>query len=107
MKTPHIHADALRALAEGKKLQWQYVGSDASWCDLHDRSFLRLLVEGDTSLTFREKPTTRQYRVALYAHPVSGVTTATVDNGDEAFDCEEDRYFSHWLTDWIEYEVPL
>ena len=107
MTTPHIHAAALRALAEGKKLQWKYIDSGDYWCDLCDSHFLKLLAEGDKNLVFRERPPVHQYRVALYVHPSTGATTVTADDADDAFDCEKERYFSRWLTDWIEYEETV
>lgn len=104
MTTPHIHADALRALADGKQLQWQYIGRGRDWADLQHSYTFDVLIQGGKSMRFRVKAVPRLYRVALYIYPTGGVTTATVDSKEEAIDVEEDRFFSRWLTDWIEYE---
>lgn len=102
----HKLADILRAIAEGKDIQWRskdwkrYCGND-SWnpCDYTHEVKLFELNE------YRIKPDTKKYRVAEYKNTHGMETFLTVCH-DTKYGAEYEKAFGfvRWVSDWIEYE---
>lgn len=57
MKTPHKHAEVIRAYADGSTIQYKYK-ADQVWVDTTNPSFLEVN-------EYRVKPEPKKYRVAL------------------------------------------
>ena len=99
MSTPRMHAELIKAWADGAKIQYyDHIGN--RWVDWEFPSWR-------PSMTYRVKPKTKKYRVALFTvSPPSdgaGVHLAINDIQDDMY--EKAPGFSRWLTDWVEYEV--
>lgn len=95
----HKHADVIIAFAEGKQIQWRRGGMD--WTDTNTINGLEL-----SDLSWRIKPASPQYRVALMKNDGSGNPYPFIIHKKSAEKGIEEHYnFSRWLTDWTEYEV--
>ena len=89
----------IKAWGEGKEIQ--SFSSQGFWYDLnrYDCTFMNPVE------TYRIKPKTNKYRVALFRgaseYPVllTDLTTAIAT--------EKGTQFIRWLTDWVEYEVSV
>lgn len=98
MKTPHKHAEVIKAWADGAQVQI-YTGSQ--WADVGRPSW-------EDDLEYRIKPEPRKgwYRVALYVD-FGSYWTATIDHWGhrKEADIEKSDGFSRWLIPRTEYEV--
>lgn len=91
-KKPHVHAELIKAWADGAEIQVKFYGDEAwvdtlypFWCVDHK---------------YRVKPEPKKYRVALFKSGELGTT-----NSKETEDYwESHKNFSRWLTDWTPYE---
>lgn len=97
MKTPHKHADVIKAWADGAQIQlrseyskrWEDCISDPVWCD---------------SIQYRVKPDVK-YRVGMFRNKVTGKEYPfIVTNSKMKEYYEQSIYFLGWITDWIEVE---
>jgi hypothetical protein len=97
MKTPHKHAEVIKAWADGASIQCKITDYSNDWfdCELPTFSLTRL---------YRVKPETIKYRVALLEDGRGTLSTATWDERDLGRVNENSR-FVKWLTDWVEVEV--
>ncbi len=96
-KTPHKHAEVIRAYADGATIEY-FDDADEVWYVIDNPSF-------HDSVKYRVQPETKKhkYRVALFCNN-SITRTVTEDFGeDEA--AETFAHFVRYLTDWIEVEV--
>lgn len=95
---PHIHAEVIKAWADGKQIQFRW-DDDGTWKD-----WKRDTPSFYPTCQYRIRPETIRYRVALCESP-DGKWTMTQDDGGVGVDIEDDPTFARWLTDWIEVEV--
>lgn len=95
MNNPHKHAALIKQWADGAVIQI-YNNDGQCWYDAP----LNRPAWHET-VTYRIKPVTRKYRVALLEHD-----QPLLSYGDQhAAMVEKSRCFVRWLTDWTEYEV--
>jgi hypothetical protein len=96
-KTPHKHAEVIRASADGATVE-DFDDADEVWYVIDNPSF-------HTSMKYRVQPEPKKhkYRVALMSDGKDAWTT-TEDYGDDN-PVEGFGYFVRYLTDWIEVEV--
>jgi hypothetical protein len=98
MTTPHIHAEILRAIADGKEVEWRegcvWIESDR---EVNPLSF--------PLYTWRIKPEKKvlRYRVALMKDDV--YYTIACNNLEAEAVWEKEHTFVKWLHDWQEVEV--
>lgn len=97
MGTPHIHAEIIKAWADGKQIQWQ--DSVGTWRNVNEQHPIWC-----TDTAYRVKPETIRYRVALFKDVDEGWTDSA-NSQETAVRCTSSRFFVRWLTDWIEVEV--
>lgn len=100
MRTPHKHAEVIKAWADGAQVQW--LNPEAGWtdCDGYQPNW-------SVSNQYRIKPEPRKgwYRVALF-RPVPGIGPLQIvftDGVEEMTPYAEG--FIRWLTPRTEYEV--
>ena len=98
VKTPHKHAEVIRAWADGHSVQYR-VGDSVEWETIGDYP---MFVE-DYQYRVKPEPKKHKYRVALFSRGDS-VWTATEELSDEDFS-EGCKNFIRYPTDWIEVEV--
>jgi hypothetical protein len=97
MKTPHKHAEVIKAWADGAEIQYK----DSVYCLWHTIPD-PLWVE---TVEYRVKPETIKYRVALM-RDIGGYYTNTYNSGiPEEIIYSSYTHFVKWLTDWVEVEV--
>lgn len=96
----HVHADLIKAWADGEVIQ-QYSGG--GWFDCLEAP----LWKGDRVYRIKPKPLTYKVKFfvynaffSAYNHVCSNVRTE-----EEAFQWEKDPRFIKWITDWVEYDV--
>jgi hypothetical protein len=98
--TEHIHAEILRAIADGKEVEWRegcvWIESDR---EVNPLSF--------PLYTWRIKPEKQvlNYRVALMND--GDFYSATADTKEDAKDLKNSEYFVKWVCDWQKVEVEL
>lgn len=96
MNKPHIHADLIKAWADGAEIQVLYSGT--YWKDIfypywHEK------------VEYRIKPKTIKYRVGIVVH-LNGEPSpmiATTHSAETYY--EKLQHFVKWLGDWQEVEV--
>ena len=96
MKTPHKHAELIKAWAMGERIQCRGM-TDGAWHDIEHPTWLE-------AVEYRIKPE-RWYRVALF-RPTPGrgpLELVFTDGGEELAPNAEG--FIRWLTPRTEYEV--
>jgi hypothetical protein len=89
----HKHAEVLRAIADGKKVEW--FGGGNYWIEAE--SIINPL--SYPHYKWRIKPE-KQYRVALMND--GDFYSATVDNEKDAKDLKKSEYFVEWVSGWQE-----
>ena len=96
---PHVHAEVIKAWADGKQIQMKSELT-VGWVDL-------LVPHPSWHLTteYRVKPKTIRYRVALFRSPSGNHFTNNADTQERADSFQTRVYFVRWLTDWTEVEV--
>lgn len=104
MKTPHKHAEVIKAWADGAQIQYQSV-HDGRWIDFcgEDDDDPDTGPWSDAPCNWRIKPEPRKgwYRVALL---VDGATF-TADKSMAEEELEQGEGFVRWLTPRTEYEI--
>ncbi len=93
-KTPHKHAEVVKAWADGRSVQYR-VNEEDKWKDSKSPSFTG-------RYQYRIKPEKHKCRVALFSADGSE-WTSTQDFGKE--DISGQHGFVRWMTDWIEVKV--
>lgn len=96
MKTPHKHAEVIKAWANGARIQ-HFCAASGDWKDCDGTPGWHSAVD------YRIKPEPRKgwYRVALLADG----STFTADKSISEEELEQGEGFIRWLTPRIEYEV--
>lgn len=98
---PHPHAEVIKAFADGKPIQI-YDINDGNWRTIPPGSACPPF---SGTATYRIKPATQKYRVALMRYGNHNTQTYSVQNSANEKAWEDSRSFIRWLTPWIEYEV--
>lgn len=104
MPSEHPLAHILRAIAEGKEIQWQSKGTTHPnvWYDLVKHK------EGITLWNdnkYRVKPEQKKFRVCLF-QTLDGVPYAvTAQHEAQGNNLEQCGGFVRWLTDWTFYDI--
>jgi hypothetical protein len=103
MTTPHEHAEILRAIADGKEVEW---------FDFRNNEWFPLAYNGRNPITFehlewRIKPEKKmlRYRVALLKNDKAEKSRAFAFSDSWARYIEQDISFVKWIHDWQEVEV--
>jgi hypothetical protein len=101
MSKPHVHAEVIKAWADGKTIQTK-IG--LMWIDMRERNCPTW-----ANHEYRVKPETIRYRVALFKpddrYPAP-YTTSIFTTEKMAHIAEHGSpYFVRWLTDWTEVEI--
>lgn len=109
MNTPHKYAEAIKAWADGREIQYQYIEKlkgDDSWLTLPPKD------NPDFSpniYKFRIKPETLRYRVALlHGHPDAEVPyylRIATDEKEQKQILMLSGIFVKWLTEWVTIEL--
>ena len=96
---PHVHAEVIKAWADGKQIQMKSELT-VGWVDL-------LVPHPSWHLTteYRVKPKTIRYRVALLDDGVGYPYPYAVASDDVAHRVYGQSNFKRWLTDWTEAEA--
>jgi hypothetical protein len=98
MKTPHKHAELIKAWADGAEIQYH---KGHEWCDVVDNTPYWYECN-----EYRIKPEPKKYRVALFIFNDGSHRTESTSCEHTASNWEKDyRYFVRWLTDWTEYSL--
>lgn len=107
-RTPHKHAELIKAWADGAEIQVKDLTNysdpkDCNWSDFSEFDDMVWYNEWE----YRIKPKTIKYRVALHRGAFKDSPLYTINyNSDAAADHAEETYgFVRWLTDWIEVEA--
>lgn len=107
-----MKTEILKALIEGRDVQYTYSDGDVSWIDFYpsnvdaDYSVYASLFNGTLGCRWRIKPSTT---IMLYAKTAlmlneNGYYTQQVHNEHEERELETQCiYFRKWLTGWINY----
>ena len=95
---PHMHAECIKAWADGKQIQWFDYSHKGEWKDhMFDPTWA-------IDTLYRIKPETLKYRVALIK--IGSISyTASVNDKHTSAAIEGNPGFMRWLTDWQEVEV--
>lgn len=98
MRTPHKHADVIKAWADGAQIQFRSEYSNG-WEDcIHDPIWY-----DDTK--YRVKPDVK-YRVGVIKHHTTGGEIPfLVSNSNMEGAYENSVFFIRWITDWIAVET--
>jgi hypothetical protein len=91
MGTPHVHAEVIKAWADGAAVEMLHTGG--KWGACGKPMWL-------TNCSYRVKPDTIRYRVALM-----GRSPVVATYGEYALTLSSLTTFNRWLTDWVEVEV--
>ncbi len=94
-RTPHKHAEVIRAYADGHDVQMCSAGS---WVDIKYPVFAE-----EYQFRVKPEPKTHKYRVALFSDGKNVWTISEDERDDEVF--VGFSSFVRYLTDWIEVEV--
>lgn len=97
MRTPHKHAELIKAWADGAEIQ----GKHPSWDDWENAAYPSWTPEYE----FRIKPETIRYRVALCCGGAGVRYPEIVGTEQQAAVLAGGHCFIDWLTDWVEVEV--
>lgn len=100
-QTKHPNHEWIVAFAEGKQLQWRT--SYGMWIDFSED--VHPGPWSDAAGTWRVKPESRWYRVAIYKKGCGHTWTTTANNDYQEAYVAADPHFSEWLTDRVEYTV--
>lgn len=93
---PHVHAELIKAWADGAEIQYKPGGKQGNWLDC-------LYPTWDSCIEYRIKPKTIKYRLYLYQ---SGMRTIIqTANESDRDDATKYRSFIRWMGDWQEVEV--
>ena len=100
-KKPHVHAEVIKAWADGAIVQAR--DDFDEWYDCDRPAFLK---HTQYRIKPEEKRLKGKYRVALFKY-TSGKPpyTVTVDDEQQEKQYETFSDFVTWVTDWIEYNV--
>ncbi len=94
MNKPHVHADLIKAWADGAAIEMEIEGKwvelDPQWAE-------------NRTYRIKPKPVTVRYRVALMGTCATYLSLA--ENDKEIHAMERAAGFRRWLTDWQEVEV--
>lgn len=102
MTIQHIHADILRAIADGKEVEGNYTDfGDKHWYTAN--SEYNPMTHPSHRWRIKPEKQVLKYRVALMDDGI--FYTTTVDNEKDARYLKEQDYFVHWLGDWKEAEM--
>lgn len=102
-KKPHVHAELIKAWADGNEVQY-FSGLEHIWVDTDTPRWT-------SSAEYRIKPSEKrlkgEYRVALFSNYAGSnvIYTSTIDDKQQEEDWQNLSHFKGWLTDWIEYDV--
>lgn len=106
--TPHRNAEAIRAFAEGKTVQYRYKPvRESGWFDYkHDGGFGPWGT--DPAYEWRVKPeiVKVRYRVGIFGG-CYGPYVGTVETDPAAKEVEKHPYFIRWSTEWKEEDVEV
>jgi hypothetical protein len=98
MGTPHVHAEVIKAWADGAVIQFRY-SVDGKWYECLSQP------GWDPLAQFRVKPEPLKYRVALLRGFDGELYTTTSANLSQEETIESYSSFVRWLTDWTEVEI--
>lgn len=92
-RTPHKHAELIKAWADGAEVQVK--DFRARWLNMANPTWHEWN-------EYRIKPKTIKYRVALCK--VGDLSYTTTANNDSSLSYPDNTRFVEWLTDWVEVE---
>lgn len=98
MGTPHVHAEVIKAWADGAQVQIK--GPVGEWYD-----FVSSRPSWIVTSEYRVKPETLRYRVALFKREGDGYFVNDTTDQEQADRWGGYGHFIRWLTDWVEVEV--
>lgn len=96
---PHKHAEIIKQWADGAEIQ--FLSTTGEWTDFDEDRSPSWVVD----ISYRVKPETIKYRVALLKWVNGPYYANTAGDDDLASEFEASDVFIRWITDWIEVEV--